>query len=808
MSDDNGTIDEVNALKVESQRPFKKLIFSRPRKDFGAPTKFSDSADNSQQIKVLRETLDLIERYTLDTGTQAVPALFDREGQTAYFRPVHNTTQYNHKDFLKTNQLGESEEQQLNEFLSTVEFKVEESLQQNETFDIYRDEVAMLGEDDGGFGTQTNAADRDHRTLNDLVYSRHKRLHRVSWVPGFLDLVATVAMDNRTAADRLESSGRAQDAFVPIWQIDESVSPRLVLRADSDVVSLEFCPHDPSVVVGGLMNGQIVCWKIDLEVLREADNIKKNHAVAIDGESKVDTIYLSLASDVEVSHRRSTTSITWLPFDIDYDRRRNVLYQLSSTIRNPMQQQQLLNNPEKIPQLMMTTGSDGSVHLWNWTAMYNNLIETVKQGGPPLTATGMPSHTRGNDDRHGCLRPIHSIYLTRPDSGCDLGVCHALLASDLTCLNINSHIWASSDEGDLVDIEIAPVPPKKSGGEENADASNTHQKKIEYLKKIYNSERSYRPTIALARSPFLKNIICLCNDWYFTLWDEDSLKNEQLATPIFRSGQPPHHYTSAIWSPTRPLVLLLGRRDGILEFWDFADASHKMSASVPISSEALISIAFQDDLRNITVNDKLQLAASQVAIGDATGGLHIITLPKSLYRPIGHEGAIGSNNPQANKAATLTGAVVQDAELEKNLLKSFVERELIRSLHFAKRFDQLKQEADSMKGGRQSNGGHSSPTSGGKGHQPAVSGLGGDEADDNAIEGVELDTIQSATDHSFLQGLQDLYATLESQLLVELGLINDEGDDGAEENSTTQRSPNRSKRATGGNKGGTALKMK
>jgi hypothetical protein len=94
------------------------------------------------------------------------------------------------------------------------------------------------------------------------------------------------------------------------------------------------------------------------------------------------------------------------------------------------------------------------------------------------------------------------------------------------------------------------------------------------VKKTYESERNYRPVLALERSPFadksdfFSDLILTVHDFYFCVWKVDSLEFE---VPIFRSANTfGTHNTCGAWSPTRPGVIFITKMDGI-DIWDFVD---------------------------------------------------------------------------------------------------------------------------------------------------------------------------------------------------------------------------------------------
>jgi WD40 repeat protein len=48
------------------------------------------------------------------------------------------------------------------------------------------------------------------------------------------------------------------------WDFEDihSIEPVLVLSSPLEIISFEFNPKDPNIVVGGAMNGQVMLWDL------------------------------------------------------------------------------------------------------------------------------------------------------------------------------------------------------------------------------------------------------------------------------------------------------------------------------------------------------------------------------------------------------------------------------------------------------------------------------------------------------------------------------------------------------------------
>lgn len=200
----------------------------------------------------------------------------------------------------------------------------------------------------------------------------------------------------------------------------------------------------------------------------------------------------------------------------------------------------------------------------------------------------------------------------RPDGSGDLGIVKILVYPK----QITTTFWAASEEGDLVLVDWSAKPPPGAGG--NAEEA---AKFAEYVKKIYEGERNYRPIVALERSPFFDDMILTVHDFHFCIWKTSLTESN---TPIFRSANTfGSHNTCGAFSPTRPGVIFITKTDGI-DVWDFMDQSNKPSLTLNFATSAITYFKFQTGFKQ---DSKKQF----MAYGDeADGTLFLYEVPGSL----------------------------------------------------------------------------------------------------------------------------------------------------------------------------------
>lgn len=113
--------------------------------------------------------------------------------------------------------------------------------------------------------------------------------------------------------DRIElgCNVRPKSSLILIWSFQDPIHPQLILEAPDDISCFQFNPVDPSIIVGGCVNGQLVAWDISAysEVLKSIRSTE-------DGKEKkfqTPTMKYEIVSSIESSHRGIVQDIHWLP---------------------------------------------------------------------------------------------------------------------------------------------------------------------------------------------------------------------------------------------------------------------------------------------------------------------------------------------------------------------------------------------------------------------------------------------------------------------------------------------------------------
>lgn len=111
-------------------------------------------------------------------------------------------------------------------------------------------------------------------------------------------------------------------------------------------------------------------------------------------------------------------------------------------------------------------------------------------------------------------------------------------------------------------------------------------------------------------------------------------------------------YSCGTWSSTRPAVFYIGRIDGILEVWDLSEQSRACSVAFVVAATAVTCLAFpssgQHDCQEAAkpaylpgetrdtegARKNSEASSGLLAVGDGSGVVHIVSLPKNLTAPV------------------------------------------------------------------------------------------------------------------------------------------------------------------------------
>ncbi|XP_076849702.1 dynein axonemal intermediate chain 3 isoform X2 [Brachyhypopomus gauderio] len=636
-----GSEREIEEESVMDTRPRLMYKFSRVRREFGAPPRFSDyhSGDVVSCPSYHDKSFSLC-RMERETSVQAVPNTKSSSTQTLWFcyrkHPRNMCTQYEPRELEEEEKELALQSDDLRRFLSSVTARFDLAIQQNEIMNVFVDDWRNLGDDDSMFGGKVDTHLKEYQSFTHTHYRTNNTITYVCWHPTVSGVIAVAVSESLSFEERINDSTLLllHPALILFWSFSDPINPQLMLECPHDVFCFEFCPSDPNVIAGGCMNGQVVLWDISAHV----DKLQGGRGGGIDKHTsntnvlsfedrrvRAPPVGYSAVSAVESGHRAPITDIQWLPEN----------FQVSRT-GIP------LENKTLVSVQIVTCAPDCCVMFWDLRAprMGLNALTDTKQKSEQKS---VENHGVSSTFKHLDLtwKPLFRVTLPKLDTSGE----YSPLKFSLRACKGNGPAEKSVATGDR------PEPPDYS---QLRVPSAKHQQPLEDIStKIYTSTEdgeivytdwklekdnesgrlfSPKPTYCfkvhdcqvntLLLSPFFEDIILTVGGWNFAIWKEDVM-----AGPIVRSACSQKKCTAGSWSLTRPGLVYIGKEDGTLEVWDLLEKTHEPSQSQNVSTTCITCI------KPWTVSLRQQL----LAVSDHQGTLHILQVPWLLRHPAANE---------------------------------------------------------------------------------------------------------------------------------------------------------------------------
>jgi WD40 repeat protein len=662
---------EVDAYTFVPYREAVSIEISRPKDQTGKSVKLYDRNADVSGISEFRGVKDpnfksIVEK---DSGFQAAAPLQEQAAQTTWNRLVNKSVQYTSS--TGTDAISDNKEALLM-FLEKALVTIENSLQQNESVDIFNDTFVITGDNDDDSGDAKTNELKELKNFGDPNYSKFKSLVAMDWVPHLPGMLAVSCVDNISFDQRTVISGKIKTSHLLVWDFRQLVKPSVVMSAQNEILCFRFnrAKKQQGLVVGGCITGQVCLWNIG-DALKTASKKKGDAGDDEDAEGDKGPIAPVLVSSIDYSHKKAVSDIMWLPADVQINYRGNLV----AAEHLDGQQHQFV-----------TISGDGMIAVWD-IRFRQIAAEELKHIGRPKHVPVEKQQAKGEEPKL-LWAPIFKAPLKRAEGVGELSLNrlfspHASLSADISTKteqsgDVRSHLVVSTEEGDLmyVDLTVAKAGATDHGGGDDEDDGKESGGRefvrwtVRILFCCYSFPLSLihlllpaclparlhsliphdtsltiihlpqsiitllitlqvpdhvRPAVAVCMSPFFPDIALTVADACFHLW---RIGQEQ---PLYVSPNHSHRLSCGAWSPTRPSVIILADATGHLQTWDFSDTSSKPSLELKATHEHISSMEF---MPGATARQQL------LAIGDDVGTLHVYELPRGLTRPVPREKAL------------------------------------------------------------------------------------------------------------------------------------------------------------------------
>lgn len=358
-----------------------KTIIVRPRKEFEFPVSFNDKGPGEEggatsfDIKPVKTNeYPMADQAYLDIGLQTSSEYTVKSYQVPKMRTKNANTQVeanlndivdkfeNKANFYLTNV------QKLNDienFLQKVRPRMEESLQSNETIDIFLNDFDL---DRSTFITNSDVNEKgeskvEMRTFRDNLSAGQKSKKEKS-----VNFIKIISMDecyiahslirNLTFEERTKSIGIPYQTQILFWNFKdhEINSPVFTLDVPMEISTFDFCPTNPNILICGLLSGQLIIYEINdlIGILHKSNdseyqlmNKKSKDIFLIFNLANRKDLYTFFITPNFESHKTHITSMKWFPKNFGFTK-----YNL------------VANNSNETT-ILATLAEDGQVLIWD-----------------------------------------------------------------------------------------------------------------------------------------------------------------------------------------------------------------------------------------------------------------------------------------------------------------------------------------------------------------------------------------------------------------------------------------------------------
>ncbi|KAM3568079.1 hypothetical protein VYU27_009794 [Nannochloropsis oceanica] len=387
-----------------------------------------------------------------------------------------------------------------------------------------------------------------------------------------------------------------------IWDIHSPNRPELELCPPSPLTSLRFNPKSPDTLLGGCQNG-LVCF---FDLRRQGGGVagREGGREGVVGE----------ASFLECSHHDPVRDVFWIS--------------------------------SKTGHQCVSISTDGRMLWWDTRRLAeptDDLPLSLPSLGPsPCGATALDYSLEGGPTKYligteqGLILSLNLRNRRQQQQQQQQQQQHRTLAA-----TSHTHPLSSSSSS-----STSFTAPFSSSSISSTNCSGLQVSDPYFLHKHHGA------ILSLQRNPAHPKFYLTIGDWRAALWTED------LRSPIFTTPFLSSPLMAGCWSPTRPGVFFVARKDGMVEGWDLLSRQGERAFAHKVGDTALTSLAIQGPssstsapCNSLPEEGKEGGSGRLMAVGDEGGTVALLELCAGLsdYQA-GEKAAVGAMLDRAMRA--------------------------------------------------------------------------------------------------------------------------------------------------------------
>ncbi|CAL8110058.1 unnamed protein product [Orchesella dallaii] len=656
---------EVNDENVIDSRPLLSVQVYRYRQHFGSECKFEDAPKDSPSFKASFksepvEQYPCIQTVEVDRAVQVMPQKKETSTQTGFCFKRNKMIQYNTQSITENNVANIMGSKKIAKFFKKVTPRLDKVLQQNEMVDLLHDDYRNLKCKRGHemeFSTESMLL-QEYQTYADFKHSKGRTVTTMMFHPVLEDVVVMATAVDLTWERRIDAHSKSlmEPNYVLFWDLRDSAHPQIMLDAPADVFSVNVNPSDPHLVCGGCANGQIAFWDLGRTYFELRAKIQdRGNLSAADAKTKRPSfldklkdsaeslacplIPIAGLSNLDMSHKRAVSSVSWIPPHIEIG-------------KNGMVYDNLIGRSVQF----MSVAGDGTLRLWDIRPQKKpgQAEEDDEDLNKDVIKVNKWAHLENNQWKY------HFRYSMEDNSGgpmfaTTIRICEKRPEGkdpkeEVPAIQKSSIDDDSNENPEALDDPkpVAPKPKRVGALVQNLSALTTifigteagaiglvdwlrNKEGVispdfgnKIITNVYLSTFHHGAITSITKSPFYPELLLVVGGGTISIW------KETCPYPIFCSGGFDVFPWCAIWSNSRPAVFYVGNREGSVSIWDLMDRSNGPVMTQPITNVRITGIGIPKIAASASKNQYL-------AVTDSDGVVLVLLLPRFYARPLPNE---------------------------------------------------------------------------------------------------------------------------------------------------------------------------
>ena len=335
------------------------MLFSKKRKDFGTDIILHDKEnDLITYLPPMNDNqfANYAKKRVNQVGIQAAQPVAHKEVQSSWPKTVNMTisTMTEEEIHQKIDTSDKLTTEKLIAFLKKSSVDVEKALTYNETINVFGDDFSLIHEDDNFLKTSGATELSIIREIKSFEYPecKKKSISCIRFQPHFAgqkyQCLATSFVENLAFDERIEINGRSYKNQILMWDYKDMhlFTPVISLVSNLEIITFEFKPGEPNIIIAGAINGQVLVWDLNYRAEENMGFGDRSGAVEKSGPIEITPAVMSIfpelfsvpppiltdvySKKVVNSHRSAVQSVKFFPKNIEYDKKLNPLYKDAS----------------------------------------------------------------------------------------------------------------------------------------------------------------------------------------------------------------------------------------------------------------------------------------------------------------------------------------------------------------------------------------------------------------------------------------------------------------------------------------------